>query len=225
MRSGAQGRWRWTTSPLAFTRPPGFVMDVLLFSGGIDSTALAWGLRPGLLFFVDYGQAAAAGERRAAHAIAREIGLELESVAVDLSSLGSGTMAGGEPSPGCAPEHWPFRNQMLVTLAAMRCSALGATGLLLGSVGGDEEHDDGTPAFRGALSSLLLLQNGPRLLAPGEGLTTEELVKIHAVPENVLHWTFSCHTGGWACGSCRGCHKHRRVMDALNHRRGTVRES
>ena len=198
-------------------------MDVLLFSGGIDSTALAWNLRPGLLFFVDYGQAAAEGELRAARAIAREIGLELETVASDLSSLGSGIMAGGPARPGVPPEHWPLRNQLLVTLAAMRCASLGAERLILGTVAGDEEHDDGTPEFRGSLGSLLALQGGPALHAPGAGVAAEALVERYAVPDRVLHWTFSCHTGPWACGACRGCQKHDRVMRATAERRGESR--
>jgi 7-cyano-7-deazaguanine synthase len=190
-------------------------MDVLLFSGGIDSTALAWGLRPDLLFFVDYGQVAAPGERRATRAIAREIDLRLEEIVVDLSSLGSGTMVGGPPRPDAPPEHWPFRNQMLLTIAAMRCSALGGDRLILGTVAGDEEHDDGTADFRSAMAVLLTLQSGPHLYAPGVGVAAERLVERYEVPDRVLHWTFSCHTGEWACGSCRGCHKHRRVMEAL----------
>lgn len=194
-------------------------MNVLLFSGGVDSTALAWGFRPDLLFFVDYGQLAARGELRACRAIAKEIGLQLETVALDLRGLGSGDMAGGGSTVGQPPEHWPFRNQMLLTLGAMRCTSYGAKELMIGSVAGDDEHDDGTHDFRVAASALLGLQGGPVIKAPGALMTAEELIQRYSVPDRVLHWTYSCHRGDWACGVCRGCAKHQRVMDAVEHAR------
>lgn len=190
-------------------------MKALLFSGGVDSTALAFGLRPELLVFVDYGQRPARGELRAARAIARELALPLEEIAVDCSALGSGAMAGAEPLAGTPPEHWPYRNQLLITVTAMRLAARSPEALMLGSVRGDEQHSDGSAEFREAVSRVLAVQSGPRLEAPASHLSTEELVASFSVPDRVLGWTFSCHTGEWACGACRGCSKHRHVMDAV----------
>ena len=39
-------------------------------------------------------------------------------------------------------------------------------------------------------------------------MTGEELLIRSALPAELLGWTFSCHTGEWACGQCRGCTKH-----------------
>lgn len=190
-------------------------MKALLFSGGIDSTALAWGLRPSRLLFIDYGQRPVAGERRAARAVSAEIGLILDEVYVDLSLLGSGSMVGGPALPGAPPEHWPYRNQVLLTIAAMRYAQLPLEALIIGSVLGDEQHSDGTSDFRTAFGRLLEVQAGPRLEAPAAHYATEDLIAFYGLPERVLRWTFSCHTGEWACGACRGCHKHHRVIAQL----------
>ena len=187
-------------------------MRILLFSGGIDSTVLAWWLRPERLLFVDYGQVAAAGEQRAAEAVASALGLPLEMRTVDLRTFGHGSMAGGSSLNPEAPEFWPYRNQMLVTLAAMAYADQQPDSILLGSVAGDEVHPDGTDAFRAAMDALLCVQSRTKLDTPGAGFTTEQLIERTSAPITLLGWTFSCHTGEWACGTCRGCVKHEQVM-------------
>jgi len=188
-------------------------MRALLFSGGIDSTALAWGLRPEKLLFVDYGQIAARGELRAASAIAGELGTELDVRHLSMQSVGCGTMAGGEPLNASAPEFWPYRNQALITFAAMAYADRSLDAVIIGTVKGDDSrHADGRPEFIEAMNNLLRVQSGPSVEAPAMNFTTEELLKDMGVPRSVLGWTFSCHTGEWACGTCAGCLKHAEVM-------------
>lgn len=190
-------------------------MKVLLFSGGIDSTAIAWEHRPDRLFFVDYGQRAARGEFRAVSAIASELKLPLDVRSSDLSSFGHGTMVGGISLNPAAPEFWPYRNQMLITLAAMVYAGQSVEALMLGSVSGDEVHPDGTAEFRKAMNALLSAQSSIRLEAPACHMKSEELVRKSGAPLALLGWTFSCHTGEWACGSCRGCTKHEQIMGTV----------
>lgn len=99
-------------------------MEVLLFSGGIESTCLAYMRRPQICLTVDYGQRCAEGEIRAAQNISSFFNLEHHVLKVDLSSLGSGEMSDENAvSIAPIPEFWPFRNQMLVTIGAMRFAA------------------------------------------------------------------------------------------------------
>lgn len=191
-------------------------MKALLFSGGIDSTALAWGLKPEKLLFVDYGQIAARGELRAASAIARELGTELDVRHLSMRSVGSGTMAGDEPLNASAPEFWPYRNQALITFAAMAYAGQSLDAVIIGTVKGDDSrHADGKPEFIDAMERLLRVQNGPSIEAPAMNFTTERLVKEFGVPRSVLGWAFSCHTGEWACGTCAGCLKHAEVKSHI----------
>jgi 7-cyano-7-deazaguanine synthase len=80
---------------------------------------------------VDYGQRPAEAEIRGASAVCSELGIDHHIIRSDLSALGSGDIA-SRPALAIAPisEWWPFRNQMLVTLAAMRHIELGVERLL-----------------------------------------------------------------------------------------------
>ena len=189
----------------------------ILLSGGMDSAAIACWRRPEYAFTVDYGQLAAAGEIRAASAVAAALSLKHYVIRADLRELGSGDMAGvGRLSMAPVSEWWPFRNQMLVTLSAMQGIALGVDRLLIGCLATDSQHADGRRAFVEQMDSLLLGQEGAiRLEAPAIELTAEELVRVSGVPIEILSWSHSCHVAEYACGMCRGCRKHYETMAAL----------
>lgn len=190
----------------------------ILLSGGMDSIALAWWQRPQVAITIDYGQIPAAAEIRAAAAAAHAMNIVHRVITVDLRALGSGDLAGREAS-ALAPvrEWWPFRNQMLVTLAAMDGIAQGVRKVLIGAVADDTAHADGRKEFVSALSTVMALQEGGVTLeAPAIDLSAEELVRTSGVPMEVLAWAHSCHTADYACGFCRGCHKHYHTMAALN---------
>lgn len=192
-------------------------MRALLLSGGMDSVATAFWKRPELAVTIDYGQRPAGAEVEAAARVAAELGIRHEVVRVDCSALGSGDLA-GSPALSVAPvsEWWPYRNQLLVTLAAMRCVALGVDELMLGSVASDGVHADGRGEFYVAVDALLALQEGGmRVTAPALDMTTVELVRRSGVSRDVLAWAHSCHVGDLACGACRGCVKHYWVTDEL----------
>ena len=189
----------------------------VLLSGGMDSIALAYLYRPAIAITVDYGQLAADGEVRASSSVAQVLNMDHEVIRVDLHGMGSGDMAGRNPLD-IAPvsEWWPFRNQMLVTLAAMRGVALGVTRMLLGTVKGDSEHADGRREFVASMDGVLRHQEGGlRLEAPGIDLTAVELVRRSGVPWELLGYAHSCHVSEYACGVCRGCHKHYHTCKAL----------
>ncbi|SKB08183.1 7-cyano-7-deazaguanine synthase [Prosthecobacter debontii] len=189
----------------------------ILLSGGIDSVALAFWKRPKYAFTVNYGQTGFLGELRASQKICSELGINHEVVSVDCRALGAGDMA-GLPAAKNAPavEWWPFRNQLLVTLVAMKGYPLGLSELLVGSVLSDGFHSDGTEAFYTKLDSLLSFQEGGvRVSAPAIGHTSVELVRLSGIPLELLAWTHSCHVSEFACGQCRGCHKNQRVWEDL----------
>jgi 7-cyano-7-deazaguanine synthase len=193
------------------------VKTAILLSGGMDSIAIAYWHRPEIAITVDYGQRPAAAEFRAAKAVADMLSMEHHIVHADLSALGSGDMAGAA-SLEMAPvsEWWPFRNQMLVTLAAMKGVGLGVRRMLIGTLKTDERHADGRPGFIHSLDALLRLQEGElRLEAPAIEFTAVELIRKSGVTMDVLSWAHSCHVGEYACGLCRGCRKHYETLRDL----------
>jgi len=188
----------------------------LLISGGIDSIALAAWLRPAVCLTIDYGQVPADAEIRAARAACADLKLAHEVLSIDCSAIGSGDLAGRAASV-LAPvqEWWPFRNQLLITLAATFLVEHNLEELLIGIVKSDGAHQDGTPAFIDQLSSLLALQEGNlRVRAPAIHLSSLELIRQSGISWDILAWAHSCHVSTVACGQCRGCYKHIEIMDA-----------
>jgi 7-cyano-7-deazaguanine synthase len=197
---------------------------LLLLSGGMDSIAVAHWIRPAIALTVDYGQRGALGEIRAAGAVADSLGLKHDIVRLDARALGSGDLAGTTPhSVAPVSEWWPFRNQLLVTIAAARAIANSCGRIVLGTVSTDSAHADGSEAFVTAMDAVLALQEGNiHLQAPAVHLTTLDLIRETAVPLELLAWAHSCHRSNWACGSCRGCKKHLEVRTVLWGARGIL---
>jgi 7-cyano-7-deazaguanine synthase len=196
----------------------------LLLSGGVDSACLAALLRPARTIFIDYGQRAARAEARASSAIARQLDLLHVAVTIDMSPVGSGLLAGAARADTPSPEWWPFRNQALVSIAAAWvCSntdilrTADTSEIVIGCVQGDgDRHVDGSAEFIDALSALVSLQEGGiTVRAPAIGMSTEELVTVSSIGDDVLAWTHSCHVADLPCGNCPGCFKRERVLVGL----------
>lgn len=190
----------------------------LLLSGGMDSIAIAWWKRPNWAVTIDYGQKPAQAEIAAAEQICRELGISHEVLTVDCSDLGSGDLVLQEPnSLAGASDWWPYRNQLLITLACMRAITRNVDTLYIGTVRSDREsHLDGTPEFVAHMDKLTSYQEGRlRVLAPAMDLATDELVRISKVPNHLLAWAHSCHKANIPCNNCRGCNKYLTTYAAL----------
>ncbi len=191
----------------------------LLLSGGMDSYALAYLERPDIAVTIDYGQRPAAAEIRAARILTDRLSIQHVTISVDLSALGSGDLA-GTPAMENAPasDWWPYRNQALITLAAMRLIPYGIKRLMIATVGTDSNLRDGTKEFVQMISDLLAMQEGAMLVeAPAVNISTVDLVKKSGIPYSLLAWAHSCHTDNIACGQCRGCVKHREIVAELGY--------
>ncbi|WP_367657417.1 7-cyano-7-deazaguanine synthase [Clavibacter michiganensis] len=193
---------------------------VLLFSGGLDSTALAAIMRPKVLLFVDYGQRPAQAEMRAATNVATALRLSLTTIHLGIKELGSGLLLDESESTletAPSPEWWPYRNQFLATAGAAVALQHSCADVALGTVAPDGlRHADGTQDFYRALDAVVSLQEGGiRINAPGISKTTEQLINDAGLDEAVLGWTTSCHRSNLVCGSCPGCWKRQRVLASL----------
>lgn len=191
--------------------------SILLLSGGVDSTALAYSEHPDLAITVDYGQVCAEAEVKASSRICDELDLTHSVLKVDCSGLGAGSLAETEQlTVAETPEWWPFRNQLIITLAAMDAVRRNADKLILGSVRTDQEHADGREEFYEMIDELLSFQEGHlEVSVPAIDLTSEQLIEQSNVPQSLLGWTHSCHQSNVACGQCRGCMKRHRVLDEV----------
>jgi 7-cyano-7-deazaguanine synthase len=194
-------------------------MRLLLFSGGLDSSALAHRERPDVCLTVDYGQRPARGEIAAAAAICAELSLRHEILAADLRALGSGSMSGKQASElAHAEEWWPYRNQMLITLAGMRFVSEGLKEIMIGAVRTDVHADGKSPFLRGMDRVMSVQEGHVRVSAPARPLHPFKLLVSSGFPESLLGLTFSCHVMEYPCGRCRGCKKHIETMARLKSR-------
>lgn len=193
----------------------------ILLSGGMDSIALAYWKRPSIAITIDYGQLAAETEVRASKIIADILGMQHHVIKVDCSPLGTGDLLNtGSLSISPSSEWWPYRNQLLVTLALMKAIKIGASEVMVASVKSDGFHKDGTREFYEQINKLSTYQEGGLIVsAPCITLNTVELIKISEIPKSVLFWAHSCHKSSIACGACRGCLKYAQVMNELFYER------
>lgn len=188
---------------------------VLLLSGGLDSTSIAAWQRPEHCLGINYGQRAATAEQRAATAIANELNLPYTHITVDASPVGGGLMA-NEPNTvdDDTPEWWPYRNQLLITIAAAWAVTRGHNEILVGTVAGDgDRHADGRRTFYDAMTALLQTQEGAlTVTAPAIDLTAPDLINTSEVTDATLGWTHSCHVSNLPCHQCPGCIKRAEVL-------------
>lgn len=191
--------------------------DLLLLSGGIESSAIAAWLRPALNLTIDYGQRAARAEIQASKQICTELNLVHDVLHVPIPDLGAGTLSPNACAEVSAhPEFWPFRNQFLITLGAMFATKQGCSTIIIGTVRTDIRHRDGSPEFIMAMSRLLSMQEGGiTLTTPALNMKTIDLIRKSRIEEGVLAWTHSCHVENLACGSCNGCVKHSSIMQEI----------
>ena len=188
---------------------------LMLLSGGLDSASVAALEQPTRALFVDYGQAAARGEREAARAVAQYLGLELDELTIDLSSVGAGLLCSTEPIDDAPTEEWfPYRNQHLTTIAAGHALKHRLGVVVLGIVGGDgDRHSDGTPGFLSALDLLISRQEGQvRIVAPYASAPASELLARSQLPRELLDQTHSCHVSDLPCGECPGCTRRAELL-------------
>ncbi|MES1179799.1 MAG: 7-cyano-7-deazaguanine synthase, partial [Hyphomicrobium sp.] len=170
---------------------------------------------------IDYGQIVAGAEIRAARNIASYLTLRHEILTADLSQLGTGQLAGkGTIREASIPELWPFRNQMLITLAAMKFICTPNLRIIIGTAKGDASHKDGTLEFVEAMNAILQMQEGgATLIAPAINQESIDLLLSSKIDVDILDMKFSCFQADYPCGQCRGCLKNESLRAEYFERR------
>ena len=193
---------------------------LMLLSGGLDSAAVAAIERPEGALFVDYGQRAGGAERESARRVARILDIQLDEITVDASEAGSGLLVDGEQvdvSP--SPEWFPFRNQLLVTVAAAYAIRTGYQSVLLGTVEDDgRRHADGTHRFIASLDAVLRSQEGGlRLAAPHADTSTTQLLATTELRDQIVAVTHSCDVATTPCGDCNSCQRRAAILETFSN--------
>ena len=203
--------------------------SVVLLSGGIDSAVCAAieaerGRLLGCLF-IFYGQPAGDAERRAARAVARQVGAPFKQMTVPLP-LGSMSAPEGEEGPRVVPG----RNLALLSLATCHALSIGANTVVIGATAADRDsYPDCRGPFLRDVSELVRVTYGAHVEAPLIGCSKAKVVGIARRLGLDLSFTWSCYTPRPSdapieryqvppvepCGTCNACFERARALDEV----------
>lgn len=190
----------------------------ILLSGGLDSIALMYLERPSIAITIDYGQKCSKAELNASAKVCKLLNIKHIKINIDLSKIGSGDLFNNKPlSIGKSEEWWPFRNQLIITIAAIQAITLGIGELLIGTVKSDKQYNDGTIDFFKKINDLISYQEGAiKISAPAIKLSTIDLIRKSKIPHYILYWAHSCNKDNVPCGLCQSCLKYIQTMEQIN---------
>ena len=202
---------------------------VVLCSGGMDSvTALHWAAREhdvqGVVSF-DYGSKHNPRELPFAAEHAARLGVRHEAVALPFIGqlFASDLLAGGGPVPDghYADENMrrtvvPFRNAIMLSIAAGFAESTGAEGLVIAAHAGDHTiYPECREDFMQAMGDAMRLGTyaGIRLLRPFIALDKAAIAREGARLGVDFSRTYSCYKGGAIhCGTCGTCVERREAF-------------
>lgn len=202
---------------------------VVLCSGGMDSvTALYWARREHdvrAVFSFDYGAKHNHREIPFAAAHADKLGLPHHAIALDfIGRLFASDLlkSGGEiPDGHYADETMrrtvvPFRNGIMLSIAAGYAESVGAAGLVIAAHGGDHTiYPDCREPFMQAMGEAMKLGTyaGIALLRPFIALDKAAIAAEGAQLGVDFSRTWSCYKGGAVqCGQCGTCVERREAF-------------
>ena len=200
---------------------------IVILSGGMDSVTLLheYADEVALAITFDYGSNHAKNEIRWAAYHCGLLGIPHKVIPMTFikedfeSSLLSGPDA--IPTEDYSPENLrstvvPFRNGIMIAIAAGYAETLGATTVMLANHAGDHAiYPDCTPQFIEAMNAAILSGtfNDVRLYAPYTNLTKSEIVAIGVKLGIDYDTTWSCYKGGEKpCGVCATCREREQAL-------------
>lgn len=201
----------------------------MVVSGGMDSITMLHEYAPGigLALFFNYGSNHNAREGECARLHSRQLGIEL--VEIDLGFIGryfnSSLLAGADAIPDgkYAPENLastvvPFRNGIMLSIAAGLADSRGLSTVMLANHSGDHEvYADCRPGFVADMGAAISAGTDGHvtLNAPYTGLTKADIARRGAAMGIDYSTTYSCYRGGERhCGRCATCRERREALVA-----------
>jgi len=197
---------------------------VVLLSGGIDSaTALYVAAQTHehiVAVGIDYNQNHSR-ELVAARQIAQQAGVEFQVRSVPqmpASALTDGSHSSQVPDvtyreiEGQSPSYVPFRNGLLISIAAGVAEEYQASSVYVGAHAEDRAgwaYADCSPGFVGAMSAAVLIgtYNRVSLRAPFLEMEKHEIIKWGVKMGTPFELSYSCYRGGELhCGKCPTCY-------------------
>ena len=201
--------------------------SVIIVSGGMDSTTLLYDRRDEIALAIsfDYGSNHNACEIPYAEMHCKRLGIEHITIPLDFmhkyfrSSLLEG--ADAIPEGHYAAENMkstvvPFRNGIMLAVAAGVAESRNLTKLLIANHGGDHTiYPDCRPEFISAMDSATNAGTyvGVRVVAPYTNITKGDIARIGKKLGIDYAETWSCYKGGEKhCGKCGTCVERKEAL-------------
>ncbi len=201
--------------------------SVLILSGGMDSTTLLYDQqeRIALAISFDYGSNHNAREIPFAQWHCQQLGVEHLIIPLDFMSryFNSSLLQGADaiPEGHYADDNMrstvvPFRNGIMLAIAAGMAESRGLKYVMMANHGGDHAiYPDCRPEFVEAMSEAMRTGTYPgiRLLAPFTDLTKTDIALKGKLLGIDYAKTWSCYKGGeHHCGRCGTCVERREAL-------------
>lgn len=200
---------------------------LMVVSGGMDSVTMLHEYAPeiALALFFNYGSNHNAREAECARLHCRQLGIEL--IEIDLGFMGrhfrSSLLEGATaiPDGDYAPENLastvvPFRNGIMLSIAAGLADSRGLSRVMLANHGGDHAiYADCRPEFVADMDKAIAAgtDGHVHLSAPYTSLTKSGIARRGAAMGLDYSTTYSCYRGGPRhCGRCATCRERRRAL-------------
>ena len=202
---------------------------LLVLSGGMDSTTMLYEYRDRIALAVTFHYGSNHNGREAGCARYNCARLGIEHLEIPLDFMGryfeSSLLSGADdiPSGHYADENMrstvvPFRNVIMLAVAAGLAESRGLSAVMLANHGGDHAiYPDCRGAFVGAMGEAMRLGTyaGIRLECPYTDLTKAEICRRGVALGIDYRHTYSCYRGGAAhCGTCGTCVERHEALAA-----------
>lgn len=200
---------------------------VIVLSGGMDSTTMLYDYADSIALAVNfnYGANHNAREAECARINCRRLGIEL--IEIDLAFMGryfeSSLLSGADaiPEGSYAEENMrstvvPFRNGIMLSIAAGLAESRGLKAVMIANHGGDHAvYPDCRPGFIKAMGEAIGegTYEGVEIRAPYTNLTKSQIAMRGRDLGIDYSLTYSCYKGGAThCGRCATCVERRAAL-------------
>lgn len=203
--------------------------SLLILSGGMDSTTMLHEFKNSIALAVNFNYGALQNAREAVCARRQCAMLGIELIEIDLAFMGryfdSALLRSAEDVPegsyadaNMTSTVVPFRNGIMLSIAAGLAESRGLKRVMMANHGGDHAvYPDCRPGFVDAMNAAIKAGTyaGIELRAPYTGLTKADIARRGKELGVDYSLTYSCYKGGEKhCGKCATCIERRQALAA-----------
>ena len=204
---------------------------LLIYSGGLDSTTLLYEYRQDIALAVTFDYGSKHNAREISYAVENCKRLGIKHLVIPLGFIGQYfksdlLLSGGDiPEGHYAEENMkstvvPFRNGIMLAVAAGLAESYGLDTVLLANHAGDHAiYPDCRPEFVTAMDQAVCAgtYEGIRVVSPYCQLTKRDIALRGKVLGVDYSLTYSCYKGGEKhCGKCGTCTERREALEGFD---------